>query len=164
MAAIAFTSLAELQNQIGNARALDLFDDDEDGVISESDGPVAQALAQANDAVTGIVLLKGWSMASLAELAEDQAIRRYATDILSSYGGRRRPEWFDSNGKGRYHEVGEQARKDLANYALGVFRSRKEVDGAGQNPALQADTNVGAPVFIVSRDPRYPGRPGPGGF
>lgn len=164
MAAIAFTSLAELQNQIGIARALDLFDDAELGTISESDGPVAQALAQANDAVTSIVLLKGWSMLQLAQLAEDQAIRRYATSIFAQYGGQRRPEFFDSQGAGRYHTIGEQARKDLTNYAAGVFRSRKEVDGAGANPSLQPDTNIGAPVFIFSRDPRYPGKPGPGGF
>lgn len=164
MAAVAFTSLAELQGMISPARTLDLFDDDGDGIVSESDAAVSLCLAAANDFVTSVLFQKGFAMAALAVLAQDASLRRHATALFAQYGGERRTEFLDKDGNGRYHTIGKRARDDLKEMSRGELRSRMEAEGAGPNPIVSTDTNVGAPIFIIARDPRYPGRPGPGGF
>jgi hypothetical protein len=164
MAAVAFTSLAELQSMISPARTLDLFDDDADGSVDPADSAVAFALNAANDAVFSLIFQKGFSAAQIAILAADASLRRLATAIFAQYGGERRTEFLDKDGNGRYHTIGARARADLKEISRGELRLRIEGEGAGANPIVSADTNIGAPIFIVARDPRYPGRPGPGGF
>ena len=163
MATVAFTSLAELRDMISPARATELFDDDADGVIDESDTAVAMALSSANDAVVSILYLKGFSPDQLTSLAVDESIRRYATALFAQYGGERRTEFLDPAGNGRYHAIGERARKDLAAFATGQLRSHREQE-TGANPIVGGEASAGCPPFLIARDPRLPGSRGPGGF
>lgn len=160
-----FTTLADLQALITPGRCLDLFDDDGDGAISESESAVKAAKDSANSFVTSAIFRKGFSLAQIEGLTADESLRRYATAIMAQYGGERRTEFLNADGNGRYHAIGQRARDDLKAVASLELRSRLEDDpSVGQNPLAQSETNVGRPVFYFSRDPRYPGRPPPGGF
>lgn len=159
-----WTSLDELVRKITRRRVLELFDDDGDGRLEGDDATgLDEAVAQANDDVSSILLRKGFSADQLNGLSEDAALRRHATSILAQYAGERRTEFLNAEHEGPFHGVGERARKALEKYSRGEARSPKE-DQVGDNPIVGGDTNLGSPVFFVSRDPRYPGRQGPGGF
>lgn len=158
-----FTTLARLQALITERRSVEFFDDDHDGSISESDASVSFAKNAANDKVTSIIFRKGFSLEQIDDLTADESLQRYATCLFAMYAGQRRLEFLDAEGRGPYDTMGSQAVKDLQAIATGELRSRLEAI-AGSNPITHADTNLGEPVFVVSRDPRYPGTPGPGGF
>lgn len=160
-----WTTLDELERKITRRRVVELFDDDGDGDIDGPDASVvAETIAAANDEVTSIMFRKGFEAAALNELSEDASLRRYATSILAQHAGERRVEFLDEDGRGPFHGMGERARASLVKMSQGELRSKKEGTGAGENPIVGGDTNLGDPVFIIARDPRYPGRPGPGGF
>lgn len=159
-----WTTIDELRAQLSPRKVIELFDDDGDGVIAGSDLTSAdETVARVNDEVTSILFRKGFSKEQLDELVSDASLRRYATSILAQYAGERRTEFLTAGGTGPYDAIGERARGALVKLSRGELRSKKE-DTAGANPIVGGDTNLGDPVFIVSRDPRYPGRPGPGGF
>lgn len=158
-----FTTLARLQAVITERRTIEFFDDDHDGVIAESDAGVLFAKNSANDKATSIIFKKGFSLAQIAELTADESLQRYATCLFAMYMGQRRLEFLDSEGRGPFDAMGKQALADLTAFSTGELRSKIE-ETAGANPLTDADTNVGEPIFVVSRDPRYPGTPGPGGF
>lgn len=161
-----WTSRDELIGRITRRRVIELFDDDGDGSIEGAGDAAAldECVAQANDEVTSIMFRKGFDAAALNELSEDASLRRYATSILAQYAGERRLEFLNAEGKGPFDAMGERARSTLRQMAAGELRSKKEATGAGENPIVGADTNLGSPVFTISRDPRYPGTSGPGGF
>lgn len=158
-----FTTLARLQAVITERRAIEFFDDDHDGVISESDAGVLFAKNSANDKATSIIFRKGFSLPQVELLAADESLQRYATCLFAMYMGQRRLEFLDSEGRGPYDAMGKQALTDLTAISTGELRSKVE-ETAGSNPITDADTNIGDPLFVISRDPRYPGTPGPGGF
>src|SRR6187551_2220920 len=147
-----WTSLEELIRKITRRRVVELFDDNGDGDITGSDaGVIDETIAAANDEVTSIMLRKGFDAGALNELSEDASLRRYATSIFAQHAGERRLEFMNDDGEGPFHGMGE-------------LRSKKEGTGAGENPIVGGDVNLGEPVFVISRDPRYPGKVGPGGF
>lgn len=159
-----WTTLEELERQLTPRKVIELFDDDGDGAIAGNDLVSAdETIARVNDEVTSILFRKGFEKAQLDELAADASLRRYATSILAQYAGERRTEFLKADGTGPYDAIGNRARDALVKMSRGELRSKKE-DQAGMNPSLDGATNLGSPVFIVSRDPRYPGTPGPGGF
>jgi hypothetical protein len=158
-----FTTLARLQAVITERRTVEFFDDDRDGVISASDAGVLFAKNSANDKATSIVFKKGFSLAQVELLTADESLQRYATCLFAMYAGQRRLEFLDTEGRGPYDAMGKQALADLQAISTGELRSKIE-ETAGSNPLTDADTNTGEPLFVVSRDPRYPGTPGPGGF
>lgn len=159
-----WTSLEDLVRKIGRRRVVEMFDDDNDGVILNEDATTAaEAVAQANDETTSILLNKGFSDAQLNALSQDAGLRRHATSILAQLAGERKTEFLSPEGKGPYDAIGERARSEIRKFRDGEARSRKENE-TGPNPIVEADTNLGDPVFIFSRDPRNPGTPGPGGF
>lgn len=160
-----WTSLEDLIRKITRRRVVELFDDNGDGDIGGSDAAaIDETVASANDEVTSILFRKGFDAAALNELSEDASLRRHATAILAQLAGERREEFHDAEGRGRYHAIGERARATLVKMSQGELRSKKEGTGAGDNPIVGGDTNLGDPVFVFSRDPRYPGSSGPGGF
>jgi hypothetical protein len=158
-----FTTLERLQSVITERRTVQFFDDDGDGVIAESDAGVQFAMNSANDKATSIIFRKGFSLEQLDLLAADESLQRYATVLFAMYAGQRRLEFLDQEGRGPYDAMGKQALLDLQAISTGELRSKIEAT-AGANPLTDADTNTGDPLFVVSRDPRYPGTPGPGGF
>jgi hypothetical protein len=159
-----WTSLDELIRKITRRRVVELFDDDGDGDIVGADAVgIAEAVAAADADVSSVILRKGFGQAQLVILSTDASLRRYATSILAQYAGERRTEFLNAEGKGPYDAIGERARGQLVKMSKGEIRSEKE-DLAGDNPIVGGDINLGAPVFVVSRDPRFPGRSGPGGF
>lgn len=160
-----WTSLEDLIRRITRRRVVELFDDNGDGDITGSDAVgIDEAVASANDEVTSIMFRKGFDAAALNELSEDASLRRYATAILAQLAGERRLEFLDAEGRTQFFWLGERARAALTKMSHGELRSKKEATGAGENPVVGGDTNLGDPVFVFSRDPRYPGRSGPGGF
>jgi hypothetical protein len=158
-----FTTLAELQALITERRTIELFDDDNDGAIAADDASVAFALDSANAFVKSTIYRKGFSSEQIDLLTTDASLRRMATAIFAQYAGSRRTEFLDQNGNGPFKALGEQARKDLAAVASGELRSLLE-EVAGANPIVSGDVSLGTPAFHFSRDPRFPGDPGPGGF
>lgn len=160
-----WTSLEQLVSFIGRRRVVELFDEDGDGqLVGEDATRIAETVAGVNDEVTSILYRKGFDRAALVALAEDAGLRRYATRMLAQAAGQRKLEFHDSDGDGPYYKIGEDARTALTKMSQGELRSKTEGTGAGENPIVGGDTNLGDPVFIVSRDPRYPGTSGPGGF
>lgn len=159
-----FTNLATLILLIGERRAIELFDDDNDNAIAESDPAVTFAMGSANKFVKSAIFRKGFSADQIDALTADESLQRYATAIFAQYAGQRKPEFADQNGHGPFHELGEQARKDLAAIASGELRSILEATTVGQNPIVAGEVNAPCPPFLIARDPRYPGDPGPGGF
>ena len=158
-----FTTLERLQAVITERRTVQFFDDDADGAISESDAGVQFAMNSANDKATSIIFKKGFSLDQIDELVADESLQRYATCLFAMYAGQRRLEFLDSEGRGPFDAMGKQALADLTAISTGELRSKLEAD-AGDNPLTSADTNTGQPLFVISRDPRCPGTPGPGGF
>lgn len=160
-----WTTLEQLVQLIGRRRVTELFDEDGDGAITGEDaGRIDECLAGVNDEVTSILFRKGFDRAGLVALAEDASLRRYATHMLAQAAGERRLEFHDDSSRGPYFEMGERARAALVKMSLGELRSKTEGTGAGENPIVGGDVNLGDPVFVISRDPRYPGTSGPGGF
>jgi len=160
-----WTSLEELIRKITRRRVVELFDDNGDGDITGSDaGVIDETIAAANDEVTSIMFRKGFDAGALNELSEDASLRRYATSIFAQHAGERRLEFMNDDGEGPFHGMGERARAALVKMSMGELRSKKEGTGAGENPIVGGDVNLGEPVFVISRDPRYPGKVGPGGF
>ncbi len=158
-----FTDLAKLVLLIGERRAMELFDDDNDGAIAESDAAVAFAMDSANAFVKSAIYRKGFSASQIDQLTADTSLQRYGTCVFAQYAGQRKPEFADAEGRAPFHALGEQARKDLASIASGELRSLLE-ETAGANPIVAGDINAPCPPFFIARDPRYPGDPGPGGF
>jgi hypothetical protein len=158
-----FTTLAKLQALITERRCVEFFDDDHDGTISEADAGVLFAKNSANDKVTSVIYRKGFSLEQVGLLTADESLQRYATCLFAMYAGQRRLEFLDGEGRGPFDAMGKQALTDLTAIATGELRSKVE-ETAGANPLTNADTNTGEPLFFVSRDPRYPGTQGPGGF
>lgn len=160
-----WTSLEQLTNFIGRRRVVELFDEDGDNLVTGEDATrIDECVASVNDEVTSILFRKGFDRASLVALSEDASLRRYATRMLAQAGGERKLEFHDADGHGPYYAMGEAARTALVKMSQGELRSKTEGTGAGENPIVGGDTNLGDPVFIISRDPRYPGGSGPGGF
>lgn len=161
-----WTSLEQLIQLIGRRRVVELFDEDGDGDIVGPDdsGRIDEAVAGVNDEVSSILFRKGFDRPGLVALAEDASLRRYATRMLAQAAGERKLEFHDGEGRGPYHTMGEAARSALVKMSLGELRSKTEGTGAGENPIVGGDTNLGDPVFVISRDPRFPGTSGPGGF
>lgn len=160
-----WTSLDELIRKITRRRVVELFDENGDGDITGTDADtIDETVAAANDEVTSIMFRKGFDAEALNELSEDASLRRYATSILAQHAGERKVEFLDESQRGVFHEMGERARAALVKMSMGELRSKKEGTGAGENPIVGGDTNLGAPVFVIARDPRYPGTSGPGGF
>lgn len=169
---MAFTTFDELAKRISRRRAVELFDDDGDGLVAGDDLVTAQDTAgAAHDEVVSIIFKKGFDLGQVAKLEADRSLRRYATDIFAQLAGERRAEFLNDQGKGPYDALGERARATLKMVAAGELRSRLEDDAsagpdtaAGANPIVGGETSTGTPVFIVSRDPNIPGSRGPGGF
>lgn len=160
-----WTSREQLEQLITRRRVLELFDQDGDGRIEGNDATsLAEAIAGVNDEVTSILYRKGFDHAGLVELSEDASLRRYATRMLAQAAGELRLEFHDGQQRGLYYQMGQDARAALTKMSQGELRSKKEGTGAGENPIVGGDTNLGTPVFVISRDPRYPGGSGPGGF
>lgn len=159
-----FTNLERLIKLIGDRRAVELFDDDNDRTITQSDDAVAFAMDSANAFVGSAIFRKGFSVEQVEALASDASLQRYATCIFAQYAGQRKPEFTDAEGRAPFHAMGEQARKDLAAIAAGELRSLLEASTVGANPIVGGDVSTACPPFIVNRDPRYPGSQGPGGF
>lgn len=160
-----WTSREELERKISRRRVIELFDDDGDGVVTGEDATTLdETIASANDEVTSILFRKGFDAAALNVLSADSSLRRYATAILAGYAGSRKLEFHDADGAGPYTGDAKIARTTLKEMATGELRSRLEALGAGENPVVGGDTNLGEPVFVIARDPRYPGTSGPGGF
>ncbi len=132
-------------------------------LIAESDASVLFAKNSANDKATSIIFRKGFSLPQIEILKADESLQRYATCLFAMYMGQRRLEFLDAEGRGPFDAMGKQALTDLTAVSTGELRSKLE-ETAGANPLTEADTNIGDPLFVVSRDPRYPGTPGPGGF
>ena len=159
-----FTNLSRLILLIGERRAVELFDDDNDGEIAEADAAVQFAMGSANAFVKSAIYKKGFSADQIDLLTADLSLQRYGTSVFAQYAGQRKPEFTDAEGRAPFHALGEQARKDLASVATGELRSILEATTVGQNPIVDGEINATCPPFIVSRDPRYPGQQGPGGF
>lgn len=160
-----WTSLEQLVQLIGRRRVVELFDEDGDGQLIGADSTrVDETVAGVNDEVSSILFRKGFSAAQLNAISEDASLRRYATRMLAQAAGYMRLEFHDPSGRGPYYQMGEDARSALVKMSTGELRSKTEDTGAGENPIVGGDTNLGDPVFVIGRDPRFPGTSGPGGF
>jgi len=157
---VGFTNLADIQLRGGGSSVTAaLFDDDGDGV---PDPTVVTVIAdEATAAVKARLLLKGFTGAQLDLLADDPIIRGYATDIALGIAGRRRPEFIDREGRGRYDAVERNAKAELDLHARSLLRFPDEsVAGAQTSPRGQFRAPVPALEFNSSTDnPR-----GRGGF
>jgi hypothetical protein len=165
MAAVSWGTRTDLALRMGGeARLVQFFDDDGDGVVADGDAQLVQAMTDADDVVTGILLDKGWSLAQLALLVGDRQVTRSWAGIAAQLAGERRPEFFDDKGLGPFDAIGQRGRMDLGKLAQGQVRSRREQEtgGPGRNPLQEAAVTDRALIF--NPDPRDPNRYGPGGF
>lgn len=169
MAVVAFGDRTALEARITADRVVQIFDFDGDGLVTGADETrLDQTIADANDVVAGILLGKGFSLAQLETLKDDNQIKRAWSCICAQLAGEVRTEWYDDEGKGPYDALGQRARAELKALTRGELRSRLETDpdgNAGVNAAIRADCSTASPVFIFNRNPNNPNDThGPGGF
>lgn len=152
-----FLTPEELENHIGAKRVLDFFDDDRDGVLSDTEREkLIEVVAVTNDTVTGAVVKKGWDGAALNELCEDRALRFAAKQIASSICGERKPEFFDANGDAPFAAQGKRGMQYLKDLVKGEQRSRAEDTGAGGNRSIRGRVSISTPSRVFGRDPNDP--------
>jgi hypothetical protein len=154
---------AAVEALITPARVVQLFDDDQDGVVDGADLVKLEGMmADADDIVTGLLLKKGFTLETLEVLALDRQVVRAWASITAQLAAERRTEWLDEQGRGPYDVMGTRARAELGALARGDIRSVKEGDGSmPANTSLSGDVARGD--FIFS-DPCDPTGRGPGGF
>jgi phage gp36-like protein len=157
--AAVFVARADLVARIGADTVAQLFDDDRDGVAD--DEPLNTILDDANRLTEARLLLKGFTRDQLALLSTDGTLRRFASDIALGLAGRRRPEWIDAEGRGRFDAISREAEKNLTLIAQGELRVPAEsVHGGNQN--LVGAIRVPDPPFVFTGSRANPR--GPGGF
>lgn len=152
-----FVTRADLEARVGAETVAQLFDDDRDGV--PDDEPLSVILADANRLTEARLVCRGFSRELLDALSLDPTLRRLASDLALALAGRRRPEWIDPEGRGRYDAIGREAEKNLDMIARGELRVPAEAVHGG-NRAILGTIRAPEMVFTASRqNPR-----GPGGF
>lgn len=126
----AYLSQSDLEDVIGAAMVLRLFDDDGDGVADAS--AVERILVNAERYVGGYVS-REYSMATLlaSETATDH-LRSLAVHIAAEYAFRRRTEFVMRDGT-PYHGHYEETVKTLKD--IGAGKCRVDIDGVPQVPA-----------------------------
>lgn len=168
MAVIAFGDRAALEARITPARVVELFDFDGDGLVAGADETrMGSVIDDANDIVTGILVGKGFTLAQLATLKQDNQIVRAWAGICAQIAGEAKTEWLDAEGRGPYDGIGQRARSELRALTRGEIRSRLETEtgGAGENQTIRGTKSVATPVFVFNRNPNNPNDTrGPGGF
>lgn len=169
MAVIAFGNRAALEARITPQRVVELFDFDGDGLVAGTDETrMESVIDDANDIVTGILVGKGFTLAQLATLKDDNQIIRAWSGICAQIAGEAKTEWLDAEGKGPYDGIGQRARAELRSLTRGEIRSRLETDAdgnAGINQTIRGTKSTATPVFVFNRNPNNPNDTrGPGGF
>jgi hypothetical protein len=154
-----------LEARITAQKLVQLFDDDGDGLVAGTDLETLETLlADADDAVTGILLHKGYTLDQLDKIRLDRQVVVAWANIAAQLSGERRTEWLDANGRGPFDAFGQRGRSELGKLAAGIIRSQKEVepDGAGINQGLVGESNDRP--FFFAPNPNDPNDRGPGGF
>lgn len=159
MAAPEFVTQADLVSRVGADTVKQLFDDDGDGIADA--GALAAVLEDANRLTESHLVLRGFSRDQLALLAADATLRRCACDIALGFAGRRKPEWLDQNGVGRYDAIQKMAEKNLDLIAQGSLRVAAETE-AGANRSIRGAIRTPDPLFVFAGSKSCP--KGPGGF
>jgi hypothetical protein len=154
-----------LENRITAQRLVQMFDDDGDGVVDGSDLLTLEStLADADDAVTGILLQKGFSLEQLDIIRRDRQVVLAWANIAAQLSGERNTAWLDPQGRGPFDAFGVRGRSELGKLARGEIRSAKELgeDGAGINLGIEGD--IERRDWLFAPDPDDPNDRGPGGF
>jgi hypothetical protein len=154
-----------LEARITAQRLLQLYDDDGDGLVTGTDLETLELImADADDAVTGILLNKGYTLEQLDKIRLDRQVVVAWAGIAAQLSGERKPEWLNAEGRGPFDAFGTRGRGELGKLAAGILRSQKEVeaDGAGINQGLEGQSEPR--TFFFAPDPNDPNDRGPGGF
>ena len=159
MAEVNFICLEDVEVRFGADRAVQLLDDDQDGV--PDDLVVEAVLNDANSDVISRLMNKGFSLDVLKDLRRDAKLKRLASEIFMGYAGERRTEWLNASGDGPFEGLRRRAREELTKHATGELRLSLE-------PKKGANTQAGGRRFTA--DPQFvftptQGNPrGDGGF
>ena len=151
-----------LEERITASRVIEMFDDDQDGLVAGADLVTLETImGDADDIVTGLLIKKGFSEEQLEILALDRQVIRAWSGIVAQLAGERKPEWLDESGRGPFDAFGIRARAELTALARGDIRSVQE-SVAGSNAALSG--SVDSHPFEFAPDPDIPGDRGRGSF
>lgn len=115
-----FATKKILEQKLGSAAYIELFDDDNDGEADR--GPLNQVLDSSNADMSGRLLNKGYSLDQLFEISDSPMLSSAAAEVAMGYAGERRSEWLDDEGKGRYDQVRKNAYDRLENIAKALIR------------------------------------------
>jgi hypothetical protein len=151
-----FVTQEELENMIGRAKVIDLFDDDRDGALDAAElARLNGIIAEANDHTTGVLIKKGWENDQLDDISADRAVRRAACQLAAAYAGERKPEFADANGDFPFNAQGKRGKEYLRDFVKGEQRSRTEAQ-AGNNKSIGGRVSISTPSSVFGRDPNDP--------
>ena len=153
-----FTTEAELVARIGAQRVAQLFDDDGDGVADTANLNAAMDLA--DDWVRTFLEGKGFAKAQLeaAPVKDNKTLRGAATDIAIGFGGERKLEWRNDQGKGICDAEMRRGREMLGMLVKGELR----ITEAGPRTNISGRLTAPTPTFVIAASRGNP--KGPGGF
>lgn len=162
-----FATKTVLEQKLGSAAYVELFDDDNDG--EPDPGPLNQVLDSANADMSGRLLDKGYSLENLFDICDSPLLASTACEVAMGYAGERRSEWLDEDGKGRYDKIRENAYERLEMLAKALLKdpvAQGRGKGTTQDGGYVSRYRPPNPTFIFGVDDKDKrnGNPGPGGF
>lgn len=158
--------LQDLKNLVGSERTIQLFDDDGDGLISESDANV-QAVLKVAESEAYSRLRRAWSVDAIKTLAaNDPGFTSHCAWVALEFASERRPAFCADDGKGCYWAQYERAIEFFESVSKGLQRSVGE-GSAGTNPQIggnlrPTETSKQASSFVFATSERNPR--GSGGY
>lgn len=161
-----YLTQTDLENRVGAARVLQLFDDNNDGSLSAGELSILNEKLESAEGEVDSRLMRAWSIDGITALAgEDSAVKLHASWIALAFASERKPEFLGAGGIGPYKEQYDRAIKFFEKLSKGRQRSNGEsAAGQGSNVGgnLQPTLPTGTSRFVFSPDNDNP--TGHGGF
>lgn len=153
-----FISIEDVEDRIGSARLIQIFDQNLDGNADEI--PLAAAITDANAEIYARLNKKGYTEEQIEELSRDETLRRAAANIVAEFGAYMKPELIGDKGETMYTPLADKSRTLIDSIAASTFRPRAEKT-AGPPATMSAQYTQPSPDFYVAPSadrPRGPGR------
>jgi len=161
-----YLTQADLENRVGPSRILQLFDDDNDGVLGAGELAVLATILESAEGEVDSRMMRAYGIDGITTLAgSDPAFTLHASWIALEFAAERRQEFFGAGGVGPYQMQYERAIKFFEKLSKGRQRSAGESDagvGTGIGGKVQPTLPTGTSRFVFAPDNDNP--TGHGGF
>ncbi len=161
-----YLAQTDLEARVGPRRVLQLFDDDNNGVLGAEELAKISGILEAAEGEVASRMIRAYSIDSITTLANaDPVFKLHASWIALEFAAERRPEFLGAGGQGPYQNMYERAIKFFEKLSKGRQRSAGESEaGIGKTIGgkVQPKLPTGTSRFTFAPDGNNP--TGHGGF